>query len=88
MVTPWTFLLWGLKLLGKITPSSSNGHKYIITATKYFTKWVEAIPMTYIIGKKIAKFILNYLIYRYGVPQSLISYNRTPFKNQDVKELC
>lgn len=44
--------------------------------------------MTYIMGKKISNFILNYLICCYGVPQALISDNGTPFKNQDVRELC
>lgn len=34
------------------------------------------------------KFILNYLICHYGVPQSIISDNGTPFKNQDVHDLC
>jgi hypothetical protein len=88
IIMPWPFSQWGLDLIGKISPTSSNGHKFIITTTKYFTKWVEAIPMTYIIGKKISKFILNYLICRYGVPQTIISDNGTPFKKQDVRELC
>ena len=88
IVTPWPFSQWGLDLIGKITPTSSNGHKFIITATKYFTKWVEAIPMTYITGKQISKFILNYLIYHYCVPQAIISDNGTPFKNQEVCNLC
>jgi ribonuclease HI len=84
IITPWPFSQWGLDLIGKISPTSSNGHKFIITAIEYFTKWVEAILMTYIMGKKKSKFILNYLIYCYGVPQTLISDNGTPFKNQDV----
>jgi transposase InsO family protein len=57
-------------------------------ATEYFTKWVEAIPMTYITGKQISKFILNYLICRYSIPQTIILDNGTPFKKQDVRELC
>eukprot|EP01018_Ginkgo_biloba_P004011 Gb_36859 [translate_table: standard] len=36
----WPFSTWGLDLIGKINPSSSDGHKHIITATEYFTKWV------------------------------------------------
>lgn len=87
IITLWPFSQWGIDLIGKILPTSSNGHKFIITATEYFTKWVEAIPMTYIIGKQISKFILNYLIYCYGVPQTIISDNGTPFKNQDAQEL-
>lgn len=44
--------------------------------------------MTYITGKKIVKFILNYIICHYGIPQSIITDNGLPFKNQDVYELC
>lgn len=44
--------------------------------------------MTYITGKQISKFILNYIIFRYGVPQSIITYNGRPFTNQDFHELC
>ena len=36
------FQKWDLDFIGLITPTSSAGHQYIITATNYFTKWVEA----------------------------------------------
>lgn len=71
--TTWPFCKWGLDLVGKIHPSSSNGHKFIITTTEYFTKWVEAVPLTTITGKQISSFILNYLICRYGIPQSIMT---------------
>lgn len=86
--TSWPFCQWGLDLVGKIHPSSSNGHKFIITTTEYFTKWIEAVPMTTVTGKQIASFILNYLICRYGIPSSIVTDNGRPFKNQDVQELC
>eukprot|EP00253_Pinus_taeda_P010005 PITA_10005 len=34
----------GLDFIGEIHPSSSGQHKWILTATDYFTKWIEAIP--------------------------------------------
>eukprot|EP00253_Pinus_taeda_P028048 PITA_28048 len=37
------FLQWGLDFVGEIHPTSSNQHRWILTATDYFTKWVEAI---------------------------------------------
>lgn len=79
---------WGLDLVGKIHPTSSNGHKFILTATKYFTKWVEEILMTFTTWKQIAKFILNYIICRYGLPLCIVTDNDRPFKNQEVSELC
>ena len=35
----------GLDMVGEINPNSSKLHKYILTATKYFSKWTEAIPL-------------------------------------------
>jgi hypothetical protein len=38
------FQQWGLDFIGEINPSSSGQHKWILVATDYFTKWIEAIP--------------------------------------------
>ena len=38
------FQQWGLDFIGEINPSSLGQHKWILTATHFFTKWVEAIP--------------------------------------------
>ena len=39
------FEQWGLDIIGEIVPHSSKHHKYILTSTEYFTKWVEAVPL-------------------------------------------
>jgi len=41
----WPFRAWGIDLIGQIYPLSSMGHKFVLVATDYFTKWVEAIPL-------------------------------------------
>jgi len=38
------FQQWALDFIGEIVPSSSGQHKYILTATDYFNKWIEEIP--------------------------------------------
>ena len=50
-ITPWPFSHWGFDLFGQVYPNFANGHKYIIAVTKCFTKWVKAIPLTYITSK-------------------------------------
>jgi hypothetical protein len=45
IIKPWPFRGWGIDLIGQINPPSSKGHKFVILATDYFTKWVEAIPL-------------------------------------------
>ena len=40
IIKPWPFRGWGIDLIGQVYPSSSKGHKFILVATNYFTKWV------------------------------------------------
>ena len=64
----WPFSRWALDLIGQISPSSSGGHKFIITSTEYFMKWVESIPMISTKEPKIAEFISHHIICRFGIP--------------------
>jgi len=38
------FQQWGQAFIGEIHPTYSTQHKWILTVTDYFTKWIEAIP--------------------------------------------
>ncbi|XP_021833842.1 uncharacterized protein LOC110773621 [Prunus avium] len=67
MGTPWPFHTWGLDLIGTIHPPS-DGYIWILTATEYFTKWVEAIPLRKATGATIANFICEYIVCRFGIP--------------------
>ena len=40
--SPWPFSVWGIDIIGKISPKSSSGHEFILVAIDYFTKRVEA----------------------------------------------
>ena len=69
------FQQWGLDFIGEIHPPSSGQHKWIITATDYFTKWIEAIPTRNTIDIVIIKFLLENIISRFGCPQRLVTDN-------------
>ncbi|GKU91819.1 hypothetical protein SLEP1_g5634 [Rubroshorea leprosula] len=64
IVKPWPFRGWAIDLIGKSYPSSSKGHSFIIVATYYFTKWVDARPMKKIEQEDVIKFIKEDLIHR------------------------
>ena len=34
--------MWGTDVIGAIEPRALNGHRFILVAIDYFTKWVEA----------------------------------------------
>ena len=61
IIKPWPFWGWGIDLIGQIFPPSSKGHKFILVATDYFTKWVEAIPLKMITSKNMVDFIKELL---------------------------
>eukprot|EP00253_Pinus_taeda_P013068 PITA_13068 len=73
------FEQWGLDIIGEITPHSSKQHKYILTTTDYFTKWVEAIPLKTTNSEAIIEFIDQFIITRFGVPNALVFYNASYF---------
>uniref|UniRef100_A0A2N9EJ59 Integrase catalytic domain-containing protein n=1 Tax=Fagus sylvatica TaxID=28930 RepID=A0A2N9EJ59_FAGSY len=66
---------------------ASGGYIWILVATEYFTKWVEAIPLRKATGAAVANFIREHIITRFGIPYKLITDNGTPFINKDVREV-
>uniref|UniRef100_A0A2N9HCW8 Integrase catalytic domain-containing protein n=1 Tax=Fagus sylvatica TaxID=28930 RepID=A0A2N9HCW8_FAGSY len=86
MATPWPFHTWGLDLIGPINPAS-GGYIWILVATEYFTKWVEAIPLQKATSAAVANFIREHIITHFGIPYKLITDNGTPFINKDVREV-
>ena len=82
LTSPWPFSIWGIDVIGKISPKSSSGHEYILVAIDYFTKWVEATSYDGLIAARVAKFIISHIIYRYGVPHELISDRGEHFRGE------
>ena len=70
LTSPWPFSVWGIDVIGKVSPKSANGHEYILVAIDYFTKWVEATSYTRLIAAKVAKFIISHIICRHRFPMS------------------
>ncbi|XP_074288380.1 uncharacterized protein LOC141613543 [Silene latifolia] len=72
MTSSWPFSTWGIDIIGKVNPSGSGGHCFILVAIDYFTKWVEAKSYKVLKEKQVAQFIQNEIICRYGTPHELI----------------
>ena len=72
LTSPWPFLVWGIDIIGNISPKSTSGHEFILVAIDYFTKWVEAVSYTRLTSAGVASFIKSHIICRYGVPHELI----------------
>ena len=85
MTSPWPFSIWGIDIIGKISPKGSNGHEYILVAIDYFTKWVEAESYKVLNSNKVADFLRRNIICRYGVPHEIISDNGSHFDGEANK---
>jgi len=88
MVSPWPFAMWGIDVVGPINPKASNGHRFILVAIDYFTKWVEACSYAHVTQKVVKRFIERDLIYRYGLPERIVTDNAKNFNGKMIVELC
>ncbi|RVW66344.1 Pol polyprotein [Vitis vinifera] len=86
MTSPWPFSVWGIDIIGKISPKSSSGHEFILVAIDYFTKWVEAASYARLTSAGVASFIRSHIICRYGVPHELISDRGVHFRAEAADE--
>jgi hypothetical protein len=49
--------IWGLDFIGEIHPSSSKGHRFVLVATDYFTKWTEVVALKNMTHMEVIEFI-------------------------------
>ena len=85
-IKPWPFRGWAIDLIGQIYPPSSKGHKFILVATDYFTKWVEAIPLKKVTSANMIHFVNEHIIYRFGIPQTITTDQGTMFTSGELDE--
>jgi len=82
------FSQWGLDFIGEIHPTSSNQHRWILTTTDYFTKWVEAILVRNATDAVVIKFIEENILSRFGCPTQIIIDNATSFSSIKMIDFC
>jgi len=88
MAAPWPFVAWGMDVIGPIEPKASNGHRFILVAIDYFTKWVEAITFKAVTKKAVVDFVHSNIICRFGIPRTIITDNAANLNSNLMKEVC
>lgn len=87
-VASWPFEMWGTDIIGPIDPPSSKGHRFILAATDYFSKWAEAIPLRETKVEDIIRFFRTHVLYRFGNPRRILSDNGPAFKSFKVSRFA
>jgi hypothetical protein len=82
------FQQWGLDFIGEINPHSNAQHKWILTATYYFTKWVEAILTRKETNSVVIDFLEENILSRFGCPRKIIIVNAQAFKSMAMVSFC
>jgi hypothetical protein len=87
-MTLQAFEKWAIDFVGPINPlEKCTRAKYIITATEYLTRWVEAREIKDCSETTTACFIFDDIITIYGFPKTLMSDQGTHFINKRMEAL-
>ncbi|KAL6312809.1 hypothetical protein AAG906_022537 [Vitis piasezkii] len=84
---PWPFAQWGMDIVGPL-PAAPAQKKFLLVATDYFSKWVEAEAYANIKDKDVTKFVWKNIVCRFGIPQTIIADNGPQFDSIAFRNFC
>jgi hypothetical protein len=82
----WPFAVWGLDIVGPLR-KAPGGYTHLLVAIDKFSKWVEVRPITNLRAEQAVTFFTD-IIYRFGVPNSIITDNGSQFTGRKFLEFC
>jgi transposase InsO family protein len=82
----WTFAVWGLDIVGPLR-KAPGGYTHLLVAIDKFSKWVEVRPITNLRAEKAVTLFTD-IVYRFGVPNSIITNNGSQFTSRKFLEFC
>jgi transposase InsO family protein len=78
--------MWGLDIVGPLR-KAPRGYTHLLIATDKFSKWVEVRPITNLRAEQAVTSFTD-IIYRFGVPNSVITDNGSQFTGRKFLEFC
>ena len=75
-----------IDLIGPLTPTSSEGHKYILTMVDYASRYPEAFPLKGCTAKEISYALIS-VFSRIGIPEEILTDQGRQFTANYVQEL-
>jgi hypothetical protein len=88
IIKPWPFRCWRIDITDQIYLPSSKGHKFIVVATDYFTKWVEVVPLKTVTSQNMIDFVQEHIIYRFGIPQTITTGQGAMFISEEFESFA
>ena len=82
------FSLIAIDFLGKIRPMSRQGNSYIMVVTDYFTKWVEAIPLSDQTASTTSKALVKHIVSKHGLPKAILTDRGSNFMSKLFSNIC
>ena len=76
-----------MDILGPL-PETKRQNRYILVIGDYFTKWMEALPMSNMEAQTVARLFVNHFVTRFGSPEYLHTDQGRNFESTLVKEVC
>ena len=83
--SPWPFAQWGIAIVGPL-PTAPAQKKLLLVAIDYFSKWIEADAFSSIKYRDFTRFIWKNIVYRFGIPRSIVSDNGPQFDSRVYRD--
>lgn len=74
MTAPCPFNQLGINIVG-LFPLDPSQKQFLLVAVDYFSKWIEAKPMAWIIEEAVMNFLWKNIVYHFGISRRLVSDN-------------
>jgi hypothetical protein len=82
------FTKWGIDFIGPIKPTSLyTRNYYVLVATNYTTKWVEAKALQTNIAMVMARFMYEFILMQFNCPITLGNDQGVHFTNDTIQTL-
>lgn len=78
----------GIGYFWRIRPTSSKQQKYILVGIDYFTKWIEAVPLTKVDQETVIEFIQTHILFTFGIPETITTDQGSVFIGQKMQEFA
>ena len=73
-----------MDFIGQINSPSSKEHCFVLVATDYFTKLTETVSLKNMTHREVIEFIIEHIIHRFGIPQTLTTGQGSSFISKEV----